>query len=215
LKNKNSKKEYTLANDTSAVIPTTPTNINNNNNNSSSSTSKNPYLVPQCSNNNSNYKLRDKENRSEVFISKKRASNNETPYYVNDIKELVRLPTSLSFANSSNDDYRNDEQIDPCIIHIVSNLDSSNPHNNNNNNNNIKTKQITSSSDSSYSYSSSSNHSMNKLIYVIPERVKENSIENMMNKNKKMITKTEYSTINLGKGEALAKSQKQRMEFSD
>jgi len=211
LKTKNSKKEYTLANDTSAVIPTTPTN--NNNNYSSSTSSKNPYLVPQCSNNNSNYKLRDKENLSEVFISKKRASNNETPYYVNDIKELVRLPTSLSFANSSNDDYRNDEQIDPCIIHIVSNLDSSNPHNNNNNNN--KTKQIASSSDSSYSYSSSSSHSMNKLIYVIPERVKENSIETMMNKNNKMITKTEYSTINLGKGEALAKSQKQRMEFSD
>ena len=47
--------------------------------------------------------------------------SNTSPYYVND--GIVRLPVNLSFIKRTNsteyNNYVNNEQVDPCILHII------------------------------------------------------------------------------------------------
>jgi hypothetical protein len=115
-----------------------------------------------------------------------------SPYYVNDLKSIVKLPASLSFVNSQDEEttaaattsnYVNSELIDPSLVYlakklnsdsaIYSNLNFGNIHDNSSNPNHhhhqkSKKKNYEKLKDL-LSPSSSSVINSNKLIYVTPD----------------------------------------------
>ena len=70
-------------------------------------------------------------NNSVMCPSSNEAASNKSPYYVNDLKSIVRLPPSLSFINSEESkkqtcgqpsDYVNSELIDPNLLQLAKKL---------------------------------------------------------------------------------------------
>ena len=125
------------------------------------------------------------ESQLSQFEISQRNSNVSSPYYVNDIQSLVRLPMSLSPSSFRDENgynnYINSEQIDPCILHITKKFNSdyskknfydkvkfNSPLNGISSSGNSKTNKV----------NAARNNEVPTLNYVIPERILNNGLNN-------------------------------------
>ena len=152
-------------------------------------------------------------------------SSNTSPYYVND--GIVRLPVNLSFIKRTNsteyNNYVNNEQVDPCILHII-------------NGNSIQNENLEAKKKSAGKSVPIESHSLN---YVLAEQlIRLNNDHSLLNKSKiaqseKLVQvsanqehiekggvscQTEYMVIDVNKTPAIHKSkklnEKKRLEYS-
>lgn len=102
-----------------------------------------------------------------------------SPYYVNDLKSLVKLPASLSFVNTENSkitssnllpsDYVNSEMIDPSLLFLAKKINHSNVNTNTNENERNYHHQNTKKKNYEKLKDLFSSSSSSKLIYVTPD----------------------------------------------
>jgi hypothetical protein len=128
-----------------------------------------------------------------------------SPYYVNDLKSIVKLPASLSFVNTENgkitsknplqSDYVNSELIDPSLLFLAKKINSEklSHHSNLNCNNN----ELEHNTTSQYQQNKKKNYeklkdlitsssSSSKLIYVTPDFSERSNKHEIDNSDKKI-----------------------------
>ncbi|RNA38268.1 fibroblast growth factor receptor substrate 2-like [Brachionus plicatilis] len=162
-----------------------------------------------------------------------KSAETKSPYYVNDVKSLVRLPLSLSYTsmdvNSVNTTahpkeegaknksfYVNMEDVNPDILHLARkiNIESSESSASLSSKNRLT---VPSSSGSLYKklnyekFKNALSSSSTKLNYIIPERLKINSIQEASNENLK---DSKFENLFPKKSEINSKNEAKSLEIS-
>lgn len=146
-------------------------------------------------------------NDTTMNTTQQKTNETSTPYYVNDIKSLVRLPLSLSYSSmevnsvntstnpkeegaKSKNYYVNMDDVNPDILHLARKINSDSSESAASFNSRTK---LTSNNSSGTLYKrinyekfkNALTSSSTKLNYIIPERLKINSIQEASNENLK------------------------------